>query len=191
MAEMLAQNSRVFADAIHKHEKSVEDVSQVKGKVADIESRLILLEPAPSVITENMQLLDGRLTFLDMSMDEKHVTETLAWCENISIKNNRKVIRRDNRENSLFTTRTIDEAISIMNESGKIRNHFPGHSRLMFGAFANTDSTTFCRRGGRGRPVIPSRGMILSSGLICLALVSVRMPWGVNSVTLSRPPECH
>jgi hypothetical protein len=140
MAEMLAQNSRAFADAIHKHEKSVEDVSQVKGKVADIESRLILLEPGPSVITEDMQLLDGRLTFLDMSMDEKHVTETLAWCENISIKNNRKVIRR---------------------------------------------------RGGRGRPVIPSRGMILSSGLICLALVSVRMPWGVNSVTLSMPPECH
>lgn len=119
MAEMLTQNSRVFADAIHKHEKSVEDVSQVKGKVADIKSRLLLLEPGPSAITEDMQLLDGRLTFLDMSMDEKHVTETLAWCENISIKNNRKVIRRDNRENSLFTTRTIDEAISIMNESGK------------------------------------------------------------------------
>ncbi|EFA5364648.1 hypothetical protein FQZ94_23260 [Escherichia coli] len=43
-----------------------------------------------------------------------------AWCENISIQNNRKVVRKDCRENSLFTTQTIDEAIAIMTESGKI-----------------------------------------------------------------------
>ena len=55
-----------------------------------------------------------------MSMEEKHTTETLAWCENISIQNNRKVIRKDCRENSLFTKQTIDEAIAIMTESGKI-----------------------------------------------------------------------
>ena len=120
MAEMLAQNSRALADAIHKHEKLVEDVSQVKGKVADVENRLNLLESGTSAVAEDMQSLDSRLTFLDMFMDEKHVTETLAWCENISIRNNRKVIRRDSRENTLFTTQTIDEAISIMNESGKI-----------------------------------------------------------------------
>ncbi|EPO6576487.1 BRO family protein [Escherichia coli] len=120
MAEILAQNSRALADAIHNHEKLAEDVSRVKGKVADVESRLNLLESAPSVVTEDMHTLDSRLAFLDMSMEEKHATETLAWCENISVQKNRKVIRKDCRENSLFTMQTIDEAIAIMTESGKI-----------------------------------------------------------------------
>ncbi len=66
MAEILAQNSRALADAIHKHEKLAEDVSQVKGKVADVESRLELLESGPSTITEDMKSLDERLVFLDM-----------------------------------------------------------------------------------------------------------------------------
>lgn len=93
---------------------------QVKGKVANVESRLELLESGPSTVTEDMHTLDSRLAYLDMSMEEKHTTETLAWCENISVQNNRKVIRKDCRENSLFTTQTIDEAIAIMTESGKI-----------------------------------------------------------------------
>lgn len=38
MAEILAQNSRALADAILRHEKLAEDVSQVKGKVADVET---------------------------------------------------------------------------------------------------------------------------------------------------------
>ncbi|MBS3049227.1 BRO-N domain-containing protein [Enterobacter mori] len=121
MAEILAQNSRALADAIHKHEKLAEDVSQVKGKVADVENRLDRLESGPSTVAEDMQSLDSRLAFLDMSIEEKHAAETLAWCENLSIQSNRKVIRRDFRENSLFTTQTIDEAIAIMTESGKIK----------------------------------------------------------------------
>ncbi len=120
MAEILAQNSRALADAIHRHEKLVEDVSQVKGKVADVENRLNLLESSPSIVNEDMQSLDSRLAILDISMEEKHAAETLAWCENISVQKNRKVIRKDCRENSLFTTQTIDEAIAIMTESGKI-----------------------------------------------------------------------
>ncbi|EFH3064032.1 hypothetical protein GUE89_25420, partial [Escherichia coli] len=48
MAEILAQNSRALADAIHNHEKLVEDVSRVKGKVANVENRLKLLESSPS-----------------------------------------------------------------------------------------------------------------------------------------------
>lgn len=120
MAEILAQNSRALADAIHNHEKLVEDVSRVKGKVANVENRLKLLESSPSTITEDMQSLDERLAFLDMRMEEKHFTETLAWCENLSVQKNRKVIRKDCRENSLFTIQTIDEAIAIMAESGKI-----------------------------------------------------------------------
>ncbi|WP_252402302.1 hypothetical protein [Escherichia coli] len=120
MAEILAQNSRALADAIHRHEKLAEDVSLVKGKVADVENRLDLLESSPSVVNEDMQSLDERLAFLDMNMAEKHLTETLAWCENISVQKNRKVIRKDCRENSLFTIQTIDEAIAIMTESGKI-----------------------------------------------------------------------
>lgn len=51
-------------------------------------------------------------------MEEKHFTGTLAWCENISVQKNRKVIRKDCRENSLFTIPTIDEAIAIMTKSG-------------------------------------------------------------------------
>ncbi|MCW7547056.1 BRO family protein [Photorhabdus sp. APURE] len=120
MAEMLAQNSRMLADAIHKHEKLAEDVSQVKGKVADVESRLEILESGSSHLTEDVQTLKDRLVFLDICLEEKHVPETLAWCENISMKNNRKVVRGDSRENSLFTTQTIDEAISIMNDNGRI-----------------------------------------------------------------------
>ncbi len=85
MAEILAQNSRALADAIHNHEKLVEDVSRVKGKVANVENRLKLLESSPSTITEDMQSLDERLAFLDMRMEEKHFTETLAWCENLSV----------------------------------------------------------------------------------------------------------
>lgn len=86
MAEILAQNSRALADAIHNHEKLVEDVSRVKGKVANVENRLKLLESSPSTITEDMQSLDERLAFLDMRMEEKHFTETLAWCENLSVQ---------------------------------------------------------------------------------------------------------
>ena len=63
MAEILAQNSRALADAIHRHEKLVEDVSQVKGKVADVENRLNLLESSPSIVNEDMQSLDSRLRF--------------------------------------------------------------------------------------------------------------------------------
>lgn len=123
MAEILAQNSRALADAIHNHEKLVEDVSRVKGKVANVENRLKLLESSPSTITEDMQSLDERLAFLDMRMEEKHFIETLAWCENLSVQKNRKVIRKDCRENSLFTIQTIDEAIAIMTESGKIKTN--------------------------------------------------------------------
>lgn len=60
MAEILAQNSRALADAIHRHEKLAEDVSLVKGKVADVENRLDLLESSPSVVNEDMQSLDER-----------------------------------------------------------------------------------------------------------------------------------
>ena len=120
MAEILAQNSRALADAIHRHEKLAEDVSQVKNQVADVENRLGLLESGPLLATENMQSLVSRLAFLEMDMEEKHFTEILAWCENLSIRNNRQVVRRDCRENSLFTTQTIDEAIAIMTASGKI-----------------------------------------------------------------------
>ena len=59
MAEIFAQNSRALADTIHRHEKLAEDVSQVKGKVADVESRLELLESGPSTVTE-----DGAKIFL-------------------------------------------------------------------------------------------------------------------------------
>ncbi|MDK7730774.1 hypothetical protein QP558_23640, partial [Escherichia coli] len=59
-----------------------------------------------------------RRSYLDMRMEEKHFTGTLAWCENISVQKNRKVIRKDCRENSLFTIPTIDEAIAIMTKSG-------------------------------------------------------------------------
>lgn len=120
MAEILAQNSRALADAIHRHEKLAEDVSLVKGKVADVENRLNILETSPSVVNEDLQSLDERLAFLDMNMAKKHLTETLAWCENISVQKNRKVIRKNCRENSLFTIQTIDEAIAIMADSGKI-----------------------------------------------------------------------
>ena len=68
-----------------------------------MESRLELLESGPSTVTEDMQSLNDRLAFLDMRMEEKHFTGTLAWCENISVQKNRKVIRKDCRENSLFT----------------------------------------------------------------------------------------
>ena len=76
MAEILAQNSRALADAIHRHEKLVEDVSQVKGKVADVENRLNLLESSPSIVNEDMQSLDSRLAFWTLawkkSMPPKH-----------------------------------------------------------------------------------------------------------------------
>ena len=120
MAEIFAQDSRALAYTIHRHEKLAEDVSQVNGKVADVESRLELLESGPSTVTEDMQSLNDRLAFLYMRMEEKHFTGTLAWCENISVQKNRKVIRKDCRENSLFTIPTIDEAIAIMTKSGNL-----------------------------------------------------------------------
>lgn len=41
--------------------------------------------------------------------------------DTVWVLKNRKVIRKDCRENSLFTIQTIDEAIAIMTESGKIK----------------------------------------------------------------------
>lgn len=86
MAEMLAQNSRMLADAIHKNEKLAEDVSQVKGKVADVESRLEVLESESSHPKEDVQTLSEWLDFLDINIEEKYIQETLAWCENIAMK---------------------------------------------------------------------------------------------------------
>jgi prophage antirepressor-like protein len=119
MAEMLAQNSRMLADTIIKHEKLAEDVSQVKGKVADVETRLEFLESGSSYVTENMQTLKSRLDFLDIDIKEMYMAEALAWCENISFLKNRKVVHGDRRVNSLFTTQTIDEAVSMMNDNNK------------------------------------------------------------------------
>lgn len=73
--------------------------------IALMENALILLRLSVCVPAQGI----GSKTF-----------DLTAWCENISIQNNRKVVRKDCRENSLFTTQTIDEAIAIMTESGKI-----------------------------------------------------------------------
>lgn len=120
MAEILAQNSRMLADAIIKQEKLAEDVYLVKGKVADVEVRLECLEAGSLSMKENMETLNNRLTFLDIEIDEKYIVETLAWCENISCSKGRIVIRSDSRENTLFTLQTIDEAISIMKDKNKL-----------------------------------------------------------------------
>ncbi|PKH21891.1 hypothetical protein CIG19_15235 [Enterobacterales bacterium CwR94] len=120
MAEILAQNSRALADAIHKHEKLAEDVSQVKGKVESVEQRLDVLESGASNFNLDVQTLNDRLVYLDIRIEEKHIPEALAWCENISMKHARKVVLGDERHTTLFTKQTIDDAIVIMRENGKI-----------------------------------------------------------------------
>ena len=119
MAEILAQNSRALADAIHKHEKLAEDVSQVKGKVENVELRLDVLESGSSYLNQDVQTLNDRLAYLDIRIEEKHMPEALAWCENISMQHARKVIYGDERDTTLFTKQTIDDVIAIMRENGK------------------------------------------------------------------------
>lgn len=119
MAEILAQNSRALADAIHKHEKLAEDVSQVKGKVENVELRLDVLESGSSYLNQDVQTLNDRLAYLDIRIEEKYMPEALAWCENISMQHARKVIYGDERDTTLFTKQTIDDVIAIMRENGK------------------------------------------------------------------------
>ncbi|QUE95336.1 Bro-N domain-containing protein [Klebsiella pasteurii] len=114
MAEILAQNSRMLADTIVKHEKLAEDVLQVKGKVANVETRLTNLESNNQRNTNEFQTLEERLVFLDIKMNDNDLIEALAWCENISCSKARKVVRGDKRETTRFDVQTIDEAITIM-----------------------------------------------------------------------------
>ncbi|WP_414148243.1 hypothetical protein ACMGGR_04290 [Erwinia sp. BNK-24-b] len=79
LAEMLAQNSRLLADTIHKHEKLAEDVSQVKGKVENVEQRLDVLESGSAYHNQDVQTLNDRLAYRDIRIEEKHMPEVLAW----------------------------------------------------------------------------------------------------------------
>ncbi|MBC9261923.1 hypothetical protein IBY33_23675, partial [Escherichia coli] len=97
-------------------------VLQVKGKVANVETRLTNLESNNQRNTNEFQTLEERLVFLDIKMNDNDLIEALAWCENISCSKARKVVRGDKRETTRFDVQTIDEAITIMKNKSALHH---------------------------------------------------------------------
>ncbi|CDG95822.1 conserved hypothetical protein [Xenorhabdus bovienii str. puntauvense] len=122
MAEIVAQNSRMIADTIILQEKLAEDFYLVKGKIDSMETRVEHLEFQTIYNDNEMQTLKERLSFFDIRLNEKDFKETLAWCENITFLQGRKKIYATDRDKTLFSIQTIDDAISIMRDKEKINN---------------------------------------------------------------------
>lgn len=115
MAEIVAQNSRMVADAIIRQDKLEMEFNLVKGEVSGVSNRLAKLEEKSLsddfILTVKQWFEQAELVL----MSEKEV-EIVTWCEHLGLKYNkpRTPCPSGNRLNARFYREIIEEAKSLV-----------------------------------------------------------------------------
>ncbi len=118
MAEIVAQNSRMIADALAKQDELEQDVIEVKSKLGTVVDKVNAMdskEPEDTFIVT----VRHRCSELDMSIDPETEEYLVAWCDNLSLNQNKRIKRcaSGERLNSRYHLTVIDEAIAMVSRS--------------------------------------------------------------------------
>ncbi len=118
MAEIVAQNSRMIADAIIRQERIEEKVDAVEGEVKNVSNRLVKLEnglPSSEFIISVRNWFDSEELFLSAETE----FEIVNWCENLSLRHNkpRQACPSGERMNAKFYKEIIEEAKILVEQA--------------------------------------------------------------------------
>ncbi|RXJ70674.1 hypothetical protein CS022_22685 [Veronia nyctiphanis] len=118
MAEIIAQNSRIMADAIAEQQVIKDEVTQVQIKVSDVENRLLNIEGRNNTEPDFISISDWCHENNHQVTQEEHDL-IVTWCANLSYKNQVKIIpcNSRNKSNSKFHCTVISEALSLIERS--------------------------------------------------------------------------
>lgn len=115
MAEILAQNSRMLADAIERQDKLENEVNDVKTKLVNVEGRVASIE-AEGQDLHGVITVRERIGQKNISVNAQKELEIVAWCENLSLSKNVRNMRcpTGERLNARYFVDIIDEAIGFV-----------------------------------------------------------------------------
>ena len=120
MAEIVAQNSRMLADAIIEQEKIKEEVVHVKGQVSQIQERVMNLENG-SIPQNSEHVMTVRQWFdsSDLVLIPEKEFEIVNWCENLSFKHSRprQACPSGDRMKAKFHSEIITEAKGLVDRA--------------------------------------------------------------------------
>lgn len=118
MAEILAQNSRALADQIVRQEHLENEVESVKSEIGSVTNRLDKLEGSNNKFIIPVK---DRFNELNLPLDSSKELEVVTWCENLSLRLNKKRIPcpSGERVNAKFHLEVIDEAISLVDRASR------------------------------------------------------------------------
>ncbi|WP_028762446.1 BRO family protein [Shewanella colwelliana] len=118
MAEIVAQNSRVLADTIIRQDRLEQEVSYVRGDINSAQERIEKLEQQGS---DNEFIMTVRQWFdkKEIVLTNKKEFDIVTWCENISLRDNKKKIACPSGErlNARFNLDVITQAKSLVEDS--------------------------------------------------------------------------
>ena len=115
MAEILAQNSRMLADAIVRQDRLETEVNNVKTKLDNVEDRITAIESDGQDLKQIITVKD-RLEQRNIAANAERELDVVAWCENLSLSKGRRRVScpSGNRLNAKYFIEIIDEAIEFV-----------------------------------------------------------------------------
>lgn len=118
MAEVVAQNSRMIADALARQDELEQDVIEVKTKLIDVVDKINSMEVKGSE-EKFIVTVRYRCNELDMALAPETEEHLVAWCDNLSLNQNKKIKRcaSGERMNSRYHLSIIDEAIAMVSRA--------------------------------------------------------------------------
>lgn len=115
MAEILAQNSRMLADAIVRQDRLENEVNNVKTKLDHVEDRVSAIE-ADGLDTKLIITVKDRFQQRSIVANPERELEVVAWCENLSLSKGKRRIScpSGDRLSAKYFIEIIDEAIEFV-----------------------------------------------------------------------------
>lgn len=118
MAEVVAQNSRIIADALARQDELEQDVQKVKSTLGNVVDKINSIEkkfPEDQFIVT----VRNRCNSLDIPLDSETENYLVAWCDNLSLNQNKRIKRCASgvRLNSRYHLTIIDAAINLVLKS--------------------------------------------------------------------------
>ncbi len=115
MAEILAQNSRMLADAIVRQDRLETEVNNVKTKLDNVEDRITAIESDGQDLKQIITVKD-RFEQRNIAANAQRELDVVAWCENLSLSKGRRKIScpSGSRLKAKYFIEIIDEAIEFV-----------------------------------------------------------------------------
>ncbi|VEE61231.1 Uncharacterized phage-encoded protein [Shewanella putrefaciens] len=115
MANVVAQNSQMIADALARQDAIEQDVNEVKSQLGYVVKKINSLDMSLEV-DEFIVTVRERCNKLDMDLDSVTEEYLVAWCDNLSLNKNKRIRRcaSGDQLKSRYDLVIIDEAISLV-----------------------------------------------------------------------------